>query len=174
MPWLLSVWVLTFSGATGWKKLGHPVPESNFESEANSGRSHAARDHVIINLVALDQSPGRGVEVPRATHLPCRPSPDPRINDNPRAVRAEWAPCSDTPAFAEGATAEEIAQQYPSVPLADVYSIVGYYLRRRAEVDAYLWERRQLADQVRQQADTHADPAGIRERLLSRRAAGTS
>ncbi len=77
-------------------------------------------------------------------------------------------------AFAEGATAEEIAQQYPSVPLADVYSIVGYYLRRRAEVDAYLWERRQLADQVRQQADTHADPAGIRERLLSRRAAGTS
>ncbi|HYV38047.1 MAG TPA: DUF433 domain-containing protein, partial [Gemmataceae bacterium] len=31
-------------------------------------------------------------------------------------------------AFTEGATAEEIAQQYPSVPLADVYAVIGYYL----------------------------------------------
>ena len=48
------------------------------------------------------------------------------------------------------------------------------YLRRRAEVDAYLWERRQQADDVRQQIDERTDPAGIRERLLSRRAPGTS
>ena len=39
-------------------------------------------------------------------------------------------------AFIEGATAEEIAQQYPAVPLADVYSIIGYYLRRRPELQA--------------------------------------
>jgi uncharacterized protein (DUF433 family) len=32
-------------------------------------------------------------------------------------------------AFAEGATAEEIAQQYPSISLADVYQVIGYYLR---------------------------------------------
>ena len=30
-------------------------------------------------------------------------------------------------AFTEGATAEEIAQQYPSVRLADIYSVIGYY-----------------------------------------------
>jgi hypothetical protein len=36
-PWLWSVSVTTFSFATGWKKLGHPVPESNLASEANSG-----------------------------------------------------------------------------------------------------------------------------------------
>jgi hypothetical protein len=29
-------------------------------------------------------------------------------------------------AFAEGATAEEIAQRYPSIPLADVYQVIGY------------------------------------------------
>ena len=29
---------MTFSFATGWKKLGQPVPESNFESDANSGK----------------------------------------------------------------------------------------------------------------------------------------
>ena len=32
-------------------------------------------------------------------------------------------------AFDAGATAEEIAQQYPSVGLADVYSVITYYLR---------------------------------------------
>jgi uncharacterized protein (DUF433 family) len=30
-------------------------------------------------------------------------------------------------AFQDGATAEEMAQQYPSVPLADIYSVIGYY-----------------------------------------------
>jgi len=38
-------------------------------------------------------------------------------------------------AFTEGATAEEIAQQYPSLQLADIYSVIGYYLRHRSEVD---------------------------------------
>jgi uncharacterized protein (DUF433 family) len=32
-------------------------------------------------------------------------------------------------AFLEGATAEEIVHQYPTVDLADVYSVIGYYLR---------------------------------------------
>src|SRR5882724_6212789 len=27
MPWLRSMWVMTFSWAMGWKKLGQPVPE---------------------------------------------------------------------------------------------------------------------------------------------------
>lgn len=30
-------------------------------------------------------------------------------------------------AFDEGATAEEIVQQYPTLLLADVYSVIGYY-----------------------------------------------
>jgi uncharacterized protein (DUF433 family) len=72
-------------------------------------------------------------------------------------------------AFTEGATAEEIAQQYPVVPLADISSVIAYYLRRRAEVDAYLHERRQQADQIQQQNEARHDPVGIRERLLSRR-----
>src|SRR4051794_11903745 len=37
-------------------------------------------------------------------------------------------------AFCEGATAEEIVQQYPSLELADVYSVIGYYLKRQTEV----------------------------------------
>ena len=34
--------------------------------------------------------------------------------------------------FQDGATAEEISQQYPTVSLADTYQIIGYYLRHRA------------------------------------------
>jgi uncharacterized protein (DUF433 family) len=37
-------------------------------------------------------------------------------------------------AFSDGATSEEIAQQYPALRLADVYAILGFYLRKRPEV----------------------------------------
>ena len=40
-------------------------------------------------------------------------------------------------AFEEGATAEEIVQQYPTLRLADTYAVIGYYLRHRSEVEAY-------------------------------------
>ena len=72
-------------------------------------------------------------------------------------------------AFDRGATAEEIVQQYPSLALEDVYAVLGYSLRHRREVDAYLAERRQLAQRVRAENEARFDPVGIRERLLSRR-----
>ena len=72
-------------------------------------------------------------------------------------------------AFAEGATAEEITQQYPALKLADVYSVIGYYLRHPVEVQSYLRQRQQRAASVRQQNEARFDPTGIRERLLSRR-----
>ena len=72
-------------------------------------------------------------------------------------------------AFHEGLTAEEMAQQYPSVALADIYAVIGYYLRRRAEVEAYLEERRRKAREVREWNQARTDPRGIRERLLARR-----
>ena len=76
-------------------------------------------------------------------------------------------------AFSEGATAEEIAQQYPSVPLADVYAVIGYYLRHFSEVKAYLHERQQLAASIRRENELRFPPDGIRDRLLARQANGT-
>ena len=73
-------------------------------------------------------------------------------------------------AFEDGATAEEIVYQCPSLGLADVYSVIGYYLHRRSEVEAYLRQRQQRADEVRRQNEARFDPRGIRERLLARRA----
>jgi uncharacterized protein (DUF433 family) len=72
-------------------------------------------------------------------------------------------------AFRTGATAEQIAQQYPSVDLADVYAVITYYLRHRGEVDEYLRARDRAAAEVRAVNEARFDPVGIRERLLSRR-----
>jgi uncharacterized protein (DUF433 family) len=75
-------------------------------------------------------------------------------------------------AFKEGATAEEIAQQYPVVPLADVYYVIGYYLRRRDEVETYLGKRKKEADALQKQTEARFNPVGIRERLLARQKNG--
>ena len=72
-------------------------------------------------------------------------------------------------AFSEGATAEEIVQQYPSLTLADVYSVIGYYLRRSAEVETYLQQRKTRAQAVREQNELRFHPGGLRDRLLARR-----
>ena len=72
-------------------------------------------------------------------------------------------------AFQEGATAEEIAQQYPSLELADIYAVISYYLRDQGVVNAYLEQRNQQATQVRKENEARTPPDGIRSRLLARR-----
>jgi uncharacterized protein (DUF433 family) len=71
--------------------------------------------------------------------------------------------------FEAGATAEEIAQQYSSVPLVDVYSVITYYLRHKSEVDAYVKQREEQADRVREDVERRFPSRGLRERLLARR-----
>ena len=72
-------------------------------------------------------------------------------------------------AFEAGATAEEIVQQYPSITLADAYSVIAYYLRHESEVRAYLAQRRLQAAQVREENERRFDRTGVRDRLLARR-----
>lgn len=74
-------------------------------------------------------------------------------------------------AFENGATAEEIANQYPSVQLADIYATITYYLRQPDEVNQYLDRREEEAQQVRRENEARFDPAGIRDRLLARQKA---
>jgi uncharacterized protein (DUF433 family) len=73
-------------------------------------------------------------------------------------------------AHRDGVTADEIARQYPSLELADVYATIAYYLRHRPEVETYLMERQAQSDAVRRDNESQFDPAGVRERLLARRA----
>jgi len=73
-------------------------------------------------------------------------------------------------AFKRGAAAEEIVQQYPTLALADIYTVIGYYLRNQAEVDQYLQEAQAQARTVHAENEARNPSAGIRERLLARRA----
>ncbi len=73
-------------------------------------------------------------------------------------------------AFSEGASAEEIAQQYPAIALADVYAIIAYYLTHQQEVEEYLAAQARQSAEIR--AVVEADPTTqiIRERLRARQA----
>jgi uncharacterized protein (DUF433 family) len=86
-----------------------------------------------------------------------------------RVVRTRVTLDTIVAAFAEGATAEEIAQQYPSLDLADVYSVLAFFLRHRSEVDAYLHVRQEQAEAVRKYNESRCDPSGVRDRLLARK-----
>ena len=71
-------------------------------------------------------------------------------------------------AFSDGATAEEIVQQYPTLSLADIYYVIGYYLQHLSEIEAYLRQRKAQSEVVRKQNKSCFDPQGIRDRLLAR------
>jgi uncharacterized protein (DUF433 family) len=73
-------------------------------------------------------------------------------------------------AFSDGATAEEIVQQYPSLNLADVYQVIGHYLRPPAHVGQYLQKRKAKAAAVKKKNESRFDPQGVRDRLVARRA----
>ena len=73
-------------------------------------------------------------------------------------------------AFRDGATAEEIAEQYPAISLAQVYAVIAYYLAHTADVDDYLRVREQHSAEVRRANERFFDPIGIRARLMARQA----
>jgi uncharacterized protein (DUF433 family) len=71
--------------------------------------------------------------------------------------------------FNDGATPEQIVQDFDTLTLADVYAVIAYYLRNRTAVDSYLEEQREKGTEVRRKMEAIFDQAGMKERLLSRR-----
>ena len=72
-------------------------------------------------------------------------------------------------AFRNGDSPEEIAQNFPVLPLGDVYAVLTYCLRHPQEVEAYMQDRRALATEVRRKVESQMRPqADFRERLLAR------
>src|SRR5579862_6131576 len=65
-------------------------------------------------------------------------------------------------AFSEGATAEEIVQQYPTLSLADTYQAIGYCLRHPATLEEYLAKRGVAAEAIRRSNESRWRPEGIR------------
>ena len=56
--------------------------------------------------------------------------------------------------YRQGYTPQMIAESYPSVPLADIFLLISYYLRNKASVHAYLCEREERADEISARAFT--------------------
>ena len=67
-------------------------------------------------------------------------------------------------AFRNGATAEQIVQQYPSLVLADVYQVLGYYLKHSIELESYLSRSEAKSKAVRRDNESRFDPHGVRDR----------
>jgi hypothetical protein len=63
---------------------------------------------------------------------------------------------------------EVIAQRYPSAALADIYAVIAYYLRHRADIESYLTEREHKAQEVRHRIESYqGDLTDLRARLLA-------
>jgi uncharacterized protein (DUF433 family) len=73
--------------------------------------------------------------------------------------------------FHNGACPEEIAHNYPTLQLADVYGVIAYYLRHQEEIDQYMAARAEAADRLRQEIEAKQPwRTGLREKLLARKA----
>lgn len=67
-----------------------------------------------------------------------------------------------------GKTPEAIVQSFPTLSLADVYLIIGYYLRNPSEIDAYLQQQEAEAEAFRRRYEAEHPPTLTREVLLAR------
>src|SRR5437899_693511 len=73
--------------------------------------------------------------------------------------------------YHNGACADEIAHNYPSLEPADVYAVIAYYLRHRQQLDSYLHSRRTAANQLRREIEAkQPDRAEFKVKLLARQA----
>ena len=75
--------------------------------------------------------------------------------------------------FKTGATAEQIQEDYPSVTLNDIYSLIAYYLQHSRAVEDYLREQAQAATEVRGELERNLETKELRERLRRRARPGS-
>jgi uncharacterized protein (DUF433 family) len=71
-------------------------------------------------------------------------------------------------AYHSGSTPEEIAVQYSVLSLEEIYAAISYYLSNRQEIENYLEQRYQKAQQQRNQFIKQYNLVDLRERLLAR------
>jgi uncharacterized protein (DUF433 family) len=75
-------------------------------------------------------------------------------------------------AFQQGATPEQIADDFPVLSLDDIKAIISYYLQNREIIDAYLVELAKIGERnrIRWESDpeTQALRHKLRERILNR------
>ncbi len=75
--------------------------------------------------------------------------------------------------YQQGETPEEIREGFSTLKLADIYAVISYYLSHQAEVDAYLRQQDEEAEQLRQKLEAeHPEMFVLQEKfrnLLAKR-----
>jgi uncharacterized protein (DUF433 family) len=73
--------------------------------------------------------------------------------------------------YEAGLSPQEIAERYDVLSLADIFGAVTYYLRHRAEVEAYLARRATEAQGIRAKVERDLKPGLTLSELKARMAA---
>jgi uncharacterized protein (DUF433 family) len=72
-----------------------------------------------------------------------------------------------------GASAEQIAQKFPALDLADVYAAISYFLNHEETVEEYLRQQEARGDEVQTEIESAAQyqeqSSQLRARLLARK-----
>ena len=74
-------------------------------------------------------------------------------------------------AFRRGESAEEIVDSYPTLKLGDVYAVLAYYLSHRSDVDSYVTQVDEAAEQLQRKIEQNYTPETLtlRARLRAQR-----
>lgn len=99
-----------------------------------------------------------------------RTDPPPLREDLGGAIRVGPTRVTVIYAYKSGESPEQIVEDFDTLQLADVYSVIGYYPRHQSEVDAYLREAEAEAEAIRRKIESQPGYHEFRERLLERRA----
>lgn len=70
--------------------------------------------------------------------------------------------------FWRGASPEMLVEMYTTLSLDDVYLVLGYYLRHRAEIDAYIAVQEALVQKAEAEDLIYFPPKLTREILMER------
>jgi len=72
--------------------------------------------------------------------------------------------------FSLGATAEEIAQKFPALKLAEIYGVISYFLDNHEEVAKYVLQQEADGDELQTELKPRFQTATdeLRQRILAR------
>lgn len=72
--------------------------------------------------------------------------------------------------YNNGESAEQLAENFPTLNLGDIHAVIAFYLTNVAQVDEYLRDREAKAEEIRRDIESRYDGKEIRKRILARQA----